>query len=168
MSRFAFRLAIAALAASLSAAAAAGSAEVSFSDPRKFTDIGPYGDQRQATANCDEIAAHLKKLAETRLPADETLQIEVLDVDLAGRLQPWRHHEFDVRVMHPVTWPSIRLKYRLTRNGEALASGQEVVSDMDYLERINGYPSSDSLRYEKRMLDDWFTHRIVEHQRQPR
>jgi len=160
MLRLAVRLAIAAWAASLPAVAAAGGAEVSFSDPSKFTDIGHYADRSEAKANCDEIAAHLKKLAERELPDDEMLQIQVLDVDLAGRFEPWPHHEWDVRVMRPVSWPSIKLRYSLTHNGEVVANGDEVVSDMDYLRRINTYPASDSLRYEKRMLDDWFAHRF--------
>jgi len=64
--------------------------------------------------------------------------------------------------MRAAAWPSIKLQYSLMRNGEVLASGEETVSDMDYLRRINTYPASDPLRYDKWMLDDWFAHRIVE------
>jgi len=91
MSRPAVRFAIAAWAVSLPAVAVAGSAEVSFSDPRNFTDIGPYADRREAKVNCDEIAAHLKKLAERALPADEKLELKVLDVDIwLAALSPGR------------------------------------------------------------------------------
>ena len=54
-----------------------------------------------------------------------------------------------------------KLRYQLKLGDQVLASGEETVSDMDYLQRINAYPTSDPRRYEKRMLDDWFRQRLV-------
>ncbi|HZX26131.1 MAG TPA: DUF3016 domain-containing protein [Telluria sp.] len=37
-----------------------------------------------------------------------------------------------------------------------VASGEDRLSNMDYLMRLNIYSSGDPLRYEKQMIDDWF------------
>ena len=44
---------------------------------------------------------------------------------------------------------------------------EETVADMDYLQRINAYPTSDPRRYEKRMLDEWFERRLVDREPAP-
>jgi len=64
--------------------------------------------------------------------------------------------------MRTVTWPSIKLRYVLKQGEQVLAGGEETVSDMAYLDHINSYPSSDPLRYDKRMLDRWFQQRLIE------
>jgi hypothetical protein len=161
MSRTADRLGLALVMAGLSASALAGSAHVTFLNPEKFTDIGRYGDAREAADNRLEIARHIEKLAARELPPDQVLEVEVLDVTLAGRFEYRYLWPREVRVMRPVTWPSIKLRYQLKLGDEVLASGEETVSDMDYLQRINAYPTSDPRRYEKRMLDDWFQQRLV-------
>ena len=147
--------------AGLSASALAGSAHVTFVNPEKFTDIGRYGDAREATDNRSEIARHIEKLAARELPPDQVLDVEVLDVSLAGRFEYRYLWPREVRVMRPVTWPSIKLRYQLKLGDQVLAAGEETVSDMDYLQRINAYPTSDPRRYEKRMLDEWFQQRLV-------
>jgi len=146
-----------------SASASAGSAKIAFVNPEQFTDIGRYADPREAAANQSEISRHLEQLAARRLPANQSLEIEVLDVSLAGRLEPWRTRLHDVRVMRAVTWPSIKLRYRLRQDGQSVASGVETVADMNYLDRPIRYPDGEPLRYEKRMLDQWFDQRLVEH-----
>jgi DUF3016 family protein len=152
----------------LPGAALAASANVTFVHPEKFADIGPYADQRESARNQAEISHFLEQLAARRLPPDEALQIEVLDVDLAGRLEPWRiQTPYDFRVMVDVTWPSMKLRYRLVRGEQVLASGEESIADMNYLEHPNGYPTSDSLRYEKWMLEYWFQNRLVDRKPAP-
>jgi hypothetical protein len=85
------------------------------------------------------------------------LKIEVTDVDLAGREDPMRRGAMEVRVMDGRTdWPRMRLRYQLEQNGKVIASGNAALSDMSYLQRINRYSSNDALRYEKKMIDEWF------------
>jgi len=167
MSRIADRLGLALAMAGLSASALAGAAHVEFVNPERFTDIGRYADSRDATENRAELARHIEQLAQRKLPAEQTLEVEVLGVQLAGRFE-YRHlWPREVRVMRAVTWPSIKLRYRLKQGEQVLASGEETMSDMDYLQRINAYPTSDPRRYEKRMLDDWFEQRLVDRKPAP-
>jgi len=156
-----------ALGLGLSASAHAGSARVVFVNPEKFTDIGRYGDERETARNRSEIARHIEQLAARKLPANQSLDLEVLDVSLAGRFEPWRTRLYDVRIMRAVTWPSIKLRYQLRQDGQVVASGVETVADMRYLDLPNSYPDGDPLRYEKRMLDEWFSPRLVERRPPP-
>lgn len=145
----------------------AGSAFVAFRDAEHYTDIARYGDQREAAAIKARLARHIEWLAQKELAADQTLAVEVLDVDLAGHLEPWRFGFHDIRILRQVTWPRITLRYSLSESGRILLQSGETVSDVNYLDRTGYYFASDVLRYEKRMLDDWFRARFVE-RRPPR
>jgi hypothetical protein len=153
---------LAVLVAALPMAGWAASASVTFVEPEKFTDIARYGDQREAARTRSEIQRFIEQLAARKLPADEALQIDVLDVNRAGLIEPWHHRPYDVRVMRAATWPSMKLRYRLVQGEQVLASGEESISDMNYLDHPNGYSTEDPLRYEKRMLAEWFQDRLVE------
>ncbi len=86
----------------------------------------------------------------------------MLDIRLAGGFEPFRSGSAGgVRILNEMTWPRMRLKYVLSRDGQVIASGQEQVMDMIYLARPNRYSTSDRLRYEKAMLDEWFDQRIA-------
>jgi hypothetical protein len=164
MSRMGARLSIGLLMAAVSACAFAGAAHVTFVSPEKFADIGPFINGPEAAANMAEIARHIEQLAARRLPADQVLEVDVLDVRLAGILDPRRYLNTPYRVMRESSWPSITMRYRLMRGGGVLASGEETVSDGAYLHFINRYPDGDPLRFEKRMLDNWFDSRFVRRQ----
>ncbi|HEV3017686.1 MAG TPA: DUF3016 domain-containing protein [Burkholderiaceae bacterium] len=160
---------------SLSGGAQAASAHVNFVDPENFTDLGRYGNEKVITEKRAEIARHIEQLAARNLPADQTLQVDVLDVRLAGEDERWpdalRTPPLTTRIVRPFggdirsarngTWPRIKLRYQLKQADQVLASGEESVADMKYLDRINSYSTDDSLRYEKQLLDDWFRHRLV-------
>ena len=141
-------------------------ASVTFVHPETYTDAAydrPYaGDKQQAEVQRD-ISRHLQQLAERGLPQGETLQVEVLDIDLAGRFEPWRQPGGDLRILRDNTWPKMTLRYTLTHDGEArpAAPHEEILADQNYLMEVNHYPNEDHLRYEKAMLDDWFAHRVA-------
>src|ERR1700756_3847231 len=124
MLRSSNRWVLAALAA-LPVAAWAASASVTFVNPEKFTDIARYADEPEAARTRTEIEGFIKQLAARRLPAQQALQVEVLDVNRAGMVEPWRFRAYDVRVMRSVTWPSMKLRYRLVLGDQVLASGEE-------------------------------------------
>ena len=91
------------------------------------------------------------------MPPGEDLQVEVVDLDMAGRLIPNFRASQDLRVLRGgADWPHMKLRYTLSANGQVISSGEEQLSDMAYLDHINRYSDGDTLRYEKRMIDDWF------------
>ncbi len=151
-----------ALVSAAALAAPGGQVSVAFVQPEQYTDVG----YRSAVAADDDRAevlqaleAHLVRLGE-RLPADRSLKVEVLDVDLAGSFEPWRTRGEEVRIVRAISWPKIRLRYTLSQGGRVLAEAEEQLSDMNYLRSHNRYGPNDRLRYEKVMLDDWFRRSI--------
>jgi hypothetical protein len=133
---------------------------VSFTNPERYTDIGWYRDE--PNDEMKEIEAHLKRLGERYLSPDQLLKIEVLDVDLAGTWSLSRRFGQGVRIMRGKSdWPRIELHYVLEAGGRVLVDQQEKVSDLGYPELQGGLHSSQSLPYEKQMLDAWFRRRFT-------
>lgn len=144
---------LAALALAAGSSAWAG-VQVTFDKPDDYSDV-PFSsrDREQVLTG---LANHFTWLGKS-LPPGQDLRIEITDVDLAGREDPARRGAFDVRVMTGrADWPRLRLRYTLEQHGKVIASGNAYLSDMSYLQHINRYSSNDALRYEKRMIDDWF------------
>jgi hypothetical protein len=146
--------------AAAAAAAQAGTVAVTFADNGPFADAGrPAWEQE---ANLRVIAHHLQSLGERQLPADQTLRIEVTGVDLAGEPRPSFRRGGDVRVANGrADFPRIGLRYSLESNGRVIKSGDETVTDLDYTHRVGVRRTSESLSYEKYMLDRWFHTRFV-------
>ena len=145
---------IAALAVPFAAAAAV---VVTFKEPERYSETGVFRDDGRAAM--EHIDMHLKRLGERFLPADQTLRIEVLDMDLAGEQQMGPRGQ-DIRVMRGrADWPTIKLRYTWERPNAPAQSGEETVSDMAYLQRT--VPSMEAFAHEKRMLETWFRQRFV-------
>ncbi len=144
--------------------ALAANVTVAFVQPENYTDAG-YS-HRIATPGelADvqrEIVRHLERLSERTLAPDESLRIEILDIDLAGQFEPFTFRNGgEVRIVRDVTAPHIHLRYILSRGDQALASGEERLTDLDFLLSSQRYLSNDKLRYEKPMLDRWFEKRF--------
>lgn len=131
---------------------------VTFVQPEKFQDL-PFSpiDRERILKNMGEHFAKLEK----SLPPGQDLAIEVIDFDMAGRTLPNFRGTQELRVLRGgADWPHMVLRYRLTENGQTLASGEDQLSDMAYMDHINIY-DGDPLRYEKRMVDDWFKAKFV-------
>ncbi len=147
-------LAVLALGAAAVPGAAMAAVTVTFVQAENFRDL-PFSpsDRERVLKELGEFFVGLEK----RLPPGQDLKIEVLDLDMAGRMVPNFRAGQDLRVLNGgADWPHMTLRYSLSANGAVLASGQDHLNDMAYLDRINGYVDGDSLRYEKRMVDDWF------------
>ena len=144
----------------LAAGAASAGVTVTYNEPDKFSDL-PFSPWEREDA-LETLDGHFVKLGKG-LPAGQELKVEVLDVDLAGREYPGARTGRDIRVLKgQADWPVIRLRYSLEANGQVIKSGEEQLSDMNYLHRVNRYFDGESLRYEKQIIDDWFNKTIVQ------
>jgi len=149
----------AALLAASAGASAAPLATVTFANPNNFSDVPHSSWEREEIFK--ELGDHFRKLA-AKLPAGQELTVEVLDLDLAGHVYPARYSAKDLRVLKGAAdWPHIKMRYTITEGGKVVRQGEENLSDMSYLQRHNRYRDDETLRYEKRMLDDWFKQRIA-------
>ena len=142
----------------LASGAAWADVSVTFVKPEEFVDVPRNGIERDRTLkDFSDYFASLNK----KLPAGQNLRVEILDIDLAGRMWPRRAGD-DIRVMNGgADWPHIHLRYTLEQNGQVLRSGDEHISNMMYQQSLNRYSDGDPLRYEKQMLDEWFNKSIV-------
>jgi hypothetical protein len=160
--RLAPLLAVAAAAAALGAAQAAASdspVTVSFVEPDRFADLGDR--VIDEPRNLKTLEAWFKTTGARYLAKGQTLRIEVVDVDLAGQMKPGRTLN-DLRVVSgQADWPSIQLRYVLEAGGQTLSSGDERLSDLNYLGYAGRLQPGDPLRYEKKMIDDWFKARFA-------
>src|SRR5262245_1264595 len=104
------RIAFAVVAAMLAASAVPVQAgvTVTFVQPERYRDATDSG--RSLKDTVAEVEKILKALGERYIPAQETLRIEVLDIDLAGRAAGVK----DRRLLDGVgDWPTFKLRYTL-------------------------------------------------------
>lgn len=145
--------------------ASAATVSVSFVKPERFTDAGysrGRATQRELAELQQEMQQHLQRLADRKLAASDALQVEVLDIDLAGDFEANRLTRFsDVRVVRDITSPRITLRYTVKLGDRVVTGAEEQLSDMNFLWSHNRYSSGDRLRYEKQMLDAWFETRFA-------
>ena len=135
-------------------AAAAGTVEVTWVQPERYIDTGRKLWEREDALK--SLGAHFKKLG-PQLPDGQTLKIEVLDVDLAGDLEPGAGR--DLRVLRGgADGPRITLRYTLQQGEQTLKAGEEQLTYPNYYQgtlRANVQSDSD-LAYEKHMIVQWF------------
>lgn len=153
-----FSTAVLAAALLIAAGPAAAAFQIRFVEPERFTDASldtGYGSDARVLR---VIEQHLQGLADRCLDPGQTLEIQVLDIDLAGRQEWWnRAGAYDLRVMREITWPRIDIAYALRRDNADVIEAREKISDMNYLLN-SAYVRGDSapLPYERAMLTSWF------------
>lgn len=152
----------AALAVALALGASTASAEVTvnYVNMEQFADLPTTDWERKEVL--DGIAAYIKKLG-ADLPAGYDLTVNIYNIDLAGREYPGTRAGGDMRVLEGKSdWPLIELQYALSTKGQVFDSGTAQIADVSYLNRLmKRSQETDRLRYEKRMLQDWFKKNIL-------
>jgi hypothetical protein len=143
----------------------AGRAEVqvTFTNPATYADAALHRDRGPTGRELalKTIGDQLERLGKRYLPSNQTLKIEVLDVDLAGELE-WWHGPYDIRYLRDYTWPSIKLRYTLEQDGQTIRTNEETVSDLSYqMNIIATSRSGEIMPHEKLMLARWFRARFA-------
>ena len=146
-----------AAAALVSSAAFAGTADVKFIDPANMSDLATNRWEEADTMRT--LTNYMQQLAR-KLPADQVLHVDFLDVDLAGT---WRDTPRGrVRtVRNRADPPKFHVRYTLESHGQVIRSGDDRLTDLDYTNHVFLNNASTPLYYEKRVLDEWFTHTFV-------
>ena len=103
------------------------------------------------------LSEYLRKRADLVLPPGQKLEVIFEDIKLAGDFEPWRGpNAQDIRFMKDIYPPRATLRYRvIDANGTTIREGESKLSDLAYLQRTTVVNSTDPLRYDKQMLDDW-------------
>ncbi|KXI30942.1 DUF3016 domain-containing protein [Paraglaciecola hydrolytica] len=137
--------------------------EINWENPEKYRDVRPTMESRVKFREhtFEQLLEYLQKLA-AKLPDDQKLSLNVTNLDLAGQVWPasfvgFGHGASDVRVIKNMDIPRISFTYKLVNTtGELIQEGDVELKDMAFMDRANRFFSSESLRYEKNMLKDWF------------
>lgn len=149
----------------LAAGTASADVTVNYVEQERFSDLPFTPWERESVLK--ELTEHFAKLG-AKLPPGQNLRIDVRDVDLAGREYPGRGAR-DLRIVkNGAEWPRIDLHYTIESNGQVVGSGDAQLRDMSFMDRSNRSTGSDFLRYEKRMIDDWFYSTIMPRERAAR
>lgn len=150
---------------SLAAGAASADVTVKYIEPERFSDLPFTPWEREQVLN--DLSRHFTRLG-AQLPPGQNLRIDVQDVDLAGRMHPARGTRELRIVTNGADWPRIDLHYTIEQDGQVVRSGDAQLRDMAFMNHIGRYSDSDSLRYERRMIDDWFYAAIMPRERAAR
>lgn len=135
-------------AAAVPHAHAAGSIEVQWLEPARYSDAGRRDIDRDRAMLT--LGAHLQKLGRF-LPDGQVLKLQITDLNLAGEIDPVGWNQLRV-LRGRADWPQMSLSYALVDGGRMLKTGSARLHDMAYLHS----PRQDDLGYEKRMIDQWF------------
>ncbi len=132
-------------------ARAAGSVEVNWLHPEQYADAGRSVVDRDRALQA--LGEYMGRLGQ-RLPDGQTLKLDVLDLDLAGEIEPYGRHGWnEVRILRGgADWPRMKIRYTLSADGRTLQSGQANLADMRYSMSTR----EEELGYEKHMIDKWF------------
>jgi hypothetical protein len=144
----------------LGAGAASAGISVNYINPERYADIGSGEWERELVLR--DLTKHFDKLAKN-LPAGHELTLNITEIDLSGQEYSGKRATGDLRVRQGRSdWPYIEIHYTLTANGQTVDSGVAQLSDPRYMIRpIRSAYETDNLRFEKRMLDEWFKNTIL-------
>lgn len=102
--------------------------------------------------------------AERLLPQGQRLVLRILDIDMAGDIQPWRNNRFEpiryVEFGHP---PRMEIEYKLLDPaGGVLAEGREWITDPSFDIRRRTAHQDDTFVIELDMLERWLERLLAE------
>lgn len=138
---------------------AEGAVSVDWTDPAQFSEIRYSMNRWEAKRGnwVEQLAKHLQTSAEKRLAPGERLQVTLTDITRAGDYEPWHGaNAQDTRIVRDIYPPRISLTFKRTdAQGNVIAEGERKLSDSGFMYNGSTIGSNDTLRYEKRLLDDW-------------
>lgn len=136
----------------------AGNVKVIWHEPTKFSDVkgAEESDKRFQKRVFKQMEKHIIKLA-TPLAEHITIELKVTDFNLAGDVRYNFNMNREIRLVKSMYWPKISFDYKVLNKTDLIDSGSVVLKDMAFMQRGGLLRnSSDSFKYEKRLLTEWF------------
>lgn len=143
----------------------AAEVKITWEEPESYSDVRPTNEARKRfrERTLNDLEAHISELA-SGLPESQVLSMTVTNVDLAGQVWPSQFVGFgngagnDVRIIKRIDIPRMTFSYSLSNaDGQVIQRGDQVqLKDMDFMESNIRRNRTESLSYEKAMLDEWF------------
>jgi len=127
--------------------------------PSGFKDFSYRDEGVDETARIfdDQFQAWFVPAASKVLPAGQRLHLRILDIDMAGDIQPWRNNRYEplryIEFGHP---PRMTLEYQIIDPaGGVLAEGREELVDASFDIRPPTIRQDEPFAYEFVMLERW-------------
>lgn len=140
----------------LSTSINAASVDIKWADIEKFADVraDDSGVTQYRKDVIFNIEKHFTKIAK-KLPEEQRLNIEILDIDLAGDIKM-----FDARLIRLVKGhqpPRIAFKYQLIdKSKTVIKAGEENIRDASFMNTISSRYKNSAFGFEKSLLDKWY------------
>lgn len=140
--------------------AAPANVTVTYDHPEQFTETRKLRVLAPQLADDDYLKVlktYMEDRASKMLPPGDHLDIVVTDIDRAGNFEPWRSYPLsEVRIIKDIYPPRIDLRFRLTdASGKVLREGTRKLRDPGFMTDAISRSMTDSLRYEKGLIDRW-------------
>lgn len=141
--------------------AQAGEIKVKWFEPENYTDMkgADESDKRFQKRAFKQFDKHFAKLAK-KLPEGVVLNLKVTNVNLAGDVRYNFNLHREIRLVKDVYWPSFEFEYQLSQNNELIEKGEAEIKDMSFMVRGNRMSRHESLRFEKRLFNEWFEEQV--------
>jgi hypothetical protein len=135
-----------------------GAVKIEWQDPSSFRDIKTSsGIQSRYQARLfDALTKELDKNAQRVLKDNQTLELVVTDLDLAGDMRPTfgATSVAELRIVKDLYPPRMAFTYRVLEGSKVIMIGDEKLIDMNFLHRV-GVSKNETAEYESKMLEDW-------------
>lgn len=132
--------------------------EVTFDKSAEFSDFTQSHTSKdyQQEPLMAEFRQFLQDKIAPRLAPGQRVEIKFTNIDLAGDFEPWHGpNAQDIRIVKEIYPPRATLDFRvLNADGSVAAEGHRELQKLGFM-ISPGFPTSDPLRYEKEMLNDW-------------
>jgi len=141
----------------ISPPSSAAKSEIKWNNPEKYRDIKAGDENRKAfkARVYKTFEKHFAKLAE-KLPENQTLKIEINDIDLAGDVNIGGGIN-RIRIITDLYFPRMKFSYNLLNADNTSAKAGEInLKDMSFMLGSNLRYRNDSFGYDKKMIAEWF------------
>jgi hypothetical protein len=139
----------------------AGELKLDWKDPESFRDADYYynGGKKSKEIVMNSLDRFFTKEAKNRLPEASTLEMTIIELDLAGDFEPWNMpHNQDVRVIKRLYPALIEFEYRyLDANGGVISEGTEKLVDRNVPSslRARTLGNHENYPFVKSLIRDW-------------
>lgn len=130
--------------------------QVEWTNPDDYRDVRAANESKKRfqERTFEKLDKHFTELA-SKLPEGYQLVVKVTDVDLAGNVEFGRTQQ--IRIVRQIHFPRMDLEYQLFDDKKQLISTDKAeLKDMSFLNNIKTRAGSQTLSYEKYMIEEWF------------